>query len=125
MDQNDETVKSLGIHINALSKTLEKVKAPERGEQDQVMHAIKELHALASFYTSFHLTILINLCCFCRNLEEVRSEIQRLQSGTAMRRFWSAEKDAGTLKKLQDQVRAALEEIQVTTRSFVEEIVAD
>lgn len=50
-----------------------------------------------------------------RSLEVVRSEIDVLQSGTTMGRFWSAEKDAGTLKRLQGQVKAALEELQVSS----------
>lgn len=49
-----------------------------------------------------------------RALKDMEHEIAAQQSQLGIKKFWNSTDQSGSLKKLQDKVRAALEEIQVS-----------
>lgn len=49
-----------------------------------------------------------------RALQAVQLEVETLNSQSGLKKFWSSYDQTGSLKKLQEKVRTALEELQVS-----------
>ncbi|KIO31984.1 hypothetical protein M407DRAFT_216493 [Tulasnella calospora MUT 4182] len=106
MDGNDETAKRLGTHVCRLSNVLERFSnQPRQPETGQTANGMEDLQ---------------------QALRDVRHEIAEQQSQPGMKKFWNSSDQSGSLKNLQDRVRAALEEIQLLlnmkTSILVEEL---
>lgn len=106
MDDNDETAKRLGTHVCRLSNVLERFSnQPRQPETGQTANGMEDLQ---------------------QALRDVRHEIAEQQSQPGMKKFWNSSDQSGSLKNLQDRVRAALEEIQLLlnmkTSILVEEL---
>ncbi|KAG9040579.1 hypothetical protein FS837_000444, partial [Tulasnella sp. UAMH 9824] len=106
MDDNDETAERLGKHVYRLSNVLEKLSNQSRlSESSQTTTEMEDLQ---------------------QALRGVQHEIAVQQSQPGIKKFWNSSDQSGSLKKLQDKVRAALEEIQllvnVKTSILVEEL---
>ncbi|KAG8902571.1 hypothetical protein FRC00_001364 [Tulasnella sp. 408] len=93
MEGNDETAERLGNHVWRLSNVLERVSKHSQGsEKTQTIEGMNELQ---------------------QELHSVQQQIKELQAQRGMKKVWSSSDNAGSLKNLQEQVRAALEEIQL------------
>ncbi|KAG9024811.1 hypothetical protein FS837_005184, partial [Tulasnella sp. UAMH 9824] len=106
MDENNETAERLGSHVCRLSNVLERFSSkPRQPETSQTANEIEDLR---------------------RTLQDVQSEIVEEQSQPGLKKFWNSSDGSGNLKKIQDKVRAALEEIQLLvnlkTSILVEEL---
>ncbi|KAG8902572.1 hypothetical protein FRC00_001365 [Tulasnella sp. 408] len=89
MEGNDETAERLGNHVWRLSNLLERVSKHSQGsEKTQIIDGVNELQ---------------------QELQSVQQQIKELQARGSLKKVWSSGDNAGTLKNLQEQVRAALE----------------
>ncbi|KAG9029331.1 hypothetical protein FS837_003594, partial [Tulasnella sp. UAMH 9824] len=104
MEGNDEAAERLGNHVWRLSNVLERVSKHSQGsEKTQTIDGMNELqHPLKKTF---------------RELHSVQQQITELQAQRGMKKIWSSNDNAGSLKNLQEQVRASLEEIQVNISS--------
>ncbi|KAG8953782.1 hypothetical protein FRC00_006115, partial [Tulasnella sp. 408] len=106
MDDNDERAGRLGTHVCRLSNVLEKLSNQSR--QPGSSQTTTEMESLQ------------------QALKDVQHEIAAQQSQLGIKKFWNSSDHSGSLKKLQEKVRAALEEIQllvnVKTSILVEEL---
>ncbi|KAG8959835.1 hypothetical protein FRC05_007311, partial [Tulasnella sp. 425] len=105
MDDNDERAERLGTHVCNLSEVLERVsKNSRQPEQSQTKNDIEALQ---------------------RGLEAVKLEVKTLESQGPLKRFWNSGDQSGNLKNLQEQVRTALEEIQLLVNLNTSILVAE
>ncbi|KAG9034153.1 hypothetical protein FS837_002265, partial [Tulasnella sp. UAMH 9824] len=102
MDDNDEAVERLDSHVYRLSEILKKFSnqessnqklgnQPRQSESSQTANGMEDLQ---------------------QALRDVKHEIAKQQSQLGVKKFWNATDQSGSLKKLQEKVRVALEEIQ-------------
>lgn len=49
-----------------------------------------------------------------RTLGDIQYQIEHIQSQASVKKFWRSSDHSGSLKTLQEKIRAALEEIQVS-----------
>ncbi|KAG9031543.1 hypothetical protein FS837_002952 [Tulasnella sp. UAMH 9824] len=95
MDDNDETAEKLGSHVYRLSNILEKFSnQPRQSESSQTAKEMEDLQ---------------------QALRDVKHEIAEQQSQLGVSKFWNSSDQSGSLKKLQEKVRVALEEIELLT----------
>ncbi|KAG8928895.1 hypothetical protein FRC01_005211, partial [Tulasnella sp. 417] len=92
MDENDETADRLRTNVCRLSTVLERVsnqaRQPEKSETSTGMEDVQ------------------------RELRDVQKLIENLQSQSSVKKFWRSADRSGSLKNIQEKVRAAVEEIQ-------------
>ncbi|KAG8926013.1 hypothetical protein FRC01_009443 [Tulasnella sp. 417] len=113
MDDNEETAERLGDHVCRLSDVLERVrKYPQESGRTQATNAMNELQRYVAPLGPPSNSASLLTSTF-RELRSVQDQIEGLRSQRKMEKVWSSGINAGKLKTLQEQVRVALEELQV------------
>lgn len=112
MEGNDETAERLGDHVCRLSDVLERVRKHSKGsEKGQTIDGMNEMQKYVELGVVRREAARLKKTF--SELQSVQQQIKELQAQQGMKKFWSSDDNDGSLKKLQEQVRAALEEIQV------------